>query len=39
MTSQSDKATSFKALHAQAAAFVIPNPWDAGTAKMLAQMT
>jgi 2-methylisocitrate lyase-like PEP mutase family enzyme len=38
MTSQSDKATSFKALHAQAGAFVIPNPWDAGTAMMLAQM-
>ena len=38
MTSQYDKATHFKALHAQAGAFVIPNPWDAGTAMMLAQM-
>jgi 2-methylisocitrate lyase-like PEP mutase family enzyme len=38
MTSQSEKATSFKALHAQAGAFVIPNPWDAGTARMLARL-
>jgi 2-methylisocitrate lyase-like PEP mutase family enzyme len=38
MTSQLDKATGFKALHAQTGAFVIPNPWDAGTAMMLARL-
>jgi 2-methylisocitrate lyase-like PEP mutase family enzyme len=38
MTSQLDRATSFKALHARPGAFVIPNPWDAGTAKMLARL-
>jgi 2-methylisocitrate lyase-like PEP mutase family enzyme len=38
MTSQSDKATTFRALHARPGAFVIPNPWDAGTAIMLARL-
>ena len=33
--SQSDKAQRFKALHERPGAFVIPNPWDAGTARML----
>ncbi|MBI3804191.1 MAG: isocitrate lyase/phosphoenolpyruvate mutase family protein [Nitrospirae bacterium] len=32
---QSDKATRFKTLH-QGPAFVIPNPWDAGSARILA---
>jgi 2-methylisocitrate lyase-like PEP mutase family enzyme len=36
MTTQSDKAAAFKALHAGPGAFVIPNPWDIGSAKMLA---
>ena len=36
MTAQFDKATAFKALHSAPGAFVIPNPWDVGTAKMLA---
>ena len=36
MTTQSDKAAAFKALHAGPGAFVIPNPWDVGSAKMLA---
>jgi 2-methylisocitrate lyase-like PEP mutase family enzyme len=35
-TSQFEKGERFKALHARPAAFVIPNPWDAGTARMLA---
>jgi 2-methylisocitrate lyase-like PEP mutase family enzyme len=35
-TSQLDKAKRFKALHARAGAFVVPNPWDAGTARILA---
>jgi 2-methylisocitrate lyase-like PEP mutase family enzyme len=33
---QSDKATRFRALHQGPAAFVIPNPWDAGSARILA---
>jgi len=34
--SQHDKATRFRALHQGPEAFVIPNPWDAGSARMLA---
>ena len=34
--SQHDKATRFRALHAAPGAFVIPNPWDAGSARLLA---
>jgi 2-methylisocitrate lyase-like PEP mutase family enzyme len=34
--SQIEKARRFQALHARAGAFVIPNPWDAGTARILA---
>lgn len=33
--SQADKAERFQALHARSGAFVIPNPWDAGTARIL----
>ncbi len=33
--SQSEKAQRFKALHERPGAFVIPNPWDAGTARIL----
>jgi 2-methylisocitrate lyase-like PEP mutase family enzyme len=36
MRSQSEKAEAFRALHTRPGAFVIPNPWDAGTAKLLA---
>ncbi|HEY0286006.1 MAG TPA: isocitrate lyase/phosphoenolpyruvate mutase family protein [Pseudomonas sp.] len=32
------RAHAFKALHERDGAFVIPNPWDAGSAKMLASM-
>ena len=35
-TSQSDKAARFRALHQGSGAFVIPNPWDAGSARVLA---
>jgi 2-methylisocitrate lyase-like PEP mutase family enzyme len=35
-TSQNDKATRFRALHQGPGAFVIPNPWDAGSARILA---
>jgi len=34
--SQSDKATRFRALHQGPGAFVMPNPWDAGSARLLA---
>jgi 2-methylisocitrate lyase-like PEP mutase family enzyme len=33
---QHAKATRFRALHEGPGAFVIPNPWDAGTARILA---
>jgi 2-methylisocitrate lyase-like PEP mutase family enzyme len=33
--SQVEKAERFQALHAGPGAFVIPNPWDAGTARIL----
>ena len=36
-TTQHDKAVRFRALH-QGEAFVIPNPWDAGSARMLAAL-
>src|SRR5262245_52702749 len=32
---QAEKGARFRALHARAGAFVIPNPWDAGTARIL----
>jgi 2-methylisocitrate lyase-like PEP mutase family enzyme len=35
-TSQGEKATRFRALHQGPGAFVIPNPWDAGSARVLA---
>ena len=35
-TTQSDRAVRFKALHQGPGAFVIPNPWDAGSARALA---
>ena len=34
--SQAEKGERFRALHAGSGAFVIPNPWDAGTARILA---
>ena len=39
MTTDTDtKARSFRALHERDGAFVIPNPWDVGTARILASM-
>jgi len=35
---QSDKAVRFRALHEGPGAFVIPNPWDAGSARILAAL-
>jgi 2-methylisocitrate lyase-like PEP mutase family enzyme len=34
MTSQADKGRAFRALHEQGT-FIIPNPWDAGSARIL----
>ena len=34
--SQRDKAARFRALHEEPGTFVIPNPWDAGSARVLA---
>ena len=36
MRTQADKAARFRDLHQRPGAFIIPNPWDAGTAKLLA---
>jgi 2-methylisocitrate lyase-like PEP mutase family enzyme len=36
MATQAEKGTAFRALHGREGAFIIPNPWDAGTAKLLA---
>jgi 2-methylisocitrate lyase-like PEP mutase family enzyme len=38
MLTQAEKGRAFRALHARAGAFIIPNPWDAGTARLLAQL-
>ena len=38
MRTQAEKAAAFRALHERAGAFIIPNPWEAGTAKLLAVM-
>src|SRR5947208_10247454 len=38
MHSQLEKAKAFRALHERPGAFIIPNPWDAGTARLLAAM-
>jgi 2-methylisocitrate lyase-like PEP mutase family enzyme len=36
--SQTDKAVRFRALHEAPGSFVIPNPWDAGSARILAAL-
>src|SRR6266702_904286 len=36
MATQNDKAARFRALHRGPGAFLIPNPWDAGSARALA---
>src|SRR5947209_17784407 len=35
MATQAEKGTTFRALHQRDRAFIIPNPWDAGTARLL----
>jgi 2-methylisocitrate lyase-like PEP mutase family enzyme len=36
MATQKERAEKFKALHEREGAFVIPNPWDLGSARLLA---
>ena len=38
MATQKEKGSHFRALHQRDRAFIIPNPWDAGTARLLARM-
>jgi 2-methylisocitrate lyase-like PEP mutase family enzyme len=38
MKTLAEKAEAFRALHARREAFIIPNPWDVGTARMLAKL-
>jgi 2-methylisocitrate lyase-like PEP mutase family enzyme len=36
--SQKDKAVAFRAMHERPGAFIIPNPWDIGSARILATL-
>jgi 2-methylisocitrate lyase-like PEP mutase family enzyme len=38
MQTQAQKALAFRALHEREGAFIIPNPWDIGTARLLAHL-
>src|SRR5258708_17351509 len=38
MRSQAEKASAFRRLHERDGAFIIPNPWDVGTARLLAHL-
>jgi 2-methylisocitrate lyase-like PEP mutase family enzyme len=38
MRTQAEKGEAFRALHERADAFIIPNPWDVGTARLLAHL-
>jgi 2-methylisocitrate lyase-like PEP mutase family enzyme len=38
MQPRAAKGTAFRTLHEQAGAFIIPNPWDVGTARLLARL-
>ncbi len=38
MPTQAEKAHLFRTLHQRDRAFIIPNPWDAGTARVLAHL-
>jgi 2-methylisocitrate lyase-like PEP mutase family enzyme len=38
MPTQADKVETFRALHAGTGAFVMPNPWDVGTARLLTKL-
>jgi len=38
MVTQAEKGRIFRALHERDGAFIIPNPWDVGTARLLAHL-
>jgi len=38
MLTQAERARAFRALHQRPGIFVMPNPWDAGTAKLFASL-
>ncbi|MGD0513373.1 MAG: isocitrate lyase/phosphoenolpyruvate mutase family protein [Terriglobales bacterium] len=38
MVTQAEKGLAFRALHERDKAFIIPNPWDVGTARLLAHL-
>ncbi|MGH9914703.1 MAG: isocitrate lyase/phosphoenolpyruvate mutase family protein, partial [Pyrinomonadaceae bacterium] len=38
MLTQAEKGKIFRALHERNGAFIIPNPWDVGTARLLAHL-
>ncbi len=38
MLTQAEKGKNFLALHERNGAFIIPNPWDIGTARLLAYL-
>ena len=38
MATQQEMGQAFRALHERTSAFLIPNPWDAGTARLLAAL-
>src|SRR5690606_11882719 len=38
MATQTEKARRFRALHERPGAFIIPNPWDVGSARLLAAL-
>jgi len=38
MPTQAEKGATFRALHERKQAFIIPNPWDIGSARLLAHM-
>ena len=38
MRTLAEKAAAFRALHDEPGTFIIPNPWDAGTARLLASL-
>src|SRR5207245_9076509 len=38
MLTQAEKGRAFRSLHERDRAFIIPNPWDVGTARLLAHL-
>src|ERR1700675_5162640 len=38
MRTQAERGRAFRALHERDRAFIIPNPWDVGTARLLAHL-